>query len=61
MDGIVYFSTLRNRTYGLDAKTGKQVWTLPDGQYSPLVAERHLAFFVGHARIYAFAPHEEAP
>ena len=42
MDGIVYFSTLRNRTFGLDATTGKQVWTLPDGQYSPLVAERHL-------------------
>ena len=59
MDGIVYFSTLRNRTFGLDAKTGKQVWTLPDGQYSPLVAERHLAFFVGHARIYAFAPRKK--
>jgi outer membrane protein assembly factor BamB len=56
MDGIVYFSTLSNRTYGVDAKTGKQVWTFPDGQYSPLVAERHLAFLTGHARIYAFAP-----
>jgi outer membrane protein assembly factor BamB len=56
MDGVVYFSTLANRTYGLTARTGKQVWSFPDGQYSPLVAERHLAFLVGHARIYALAP-----
>jgi outer membrane protein assembly factor BamB len=55
MDGIVYFSTLAKRTYGLDARTGRQVWSFPDGQYSPLVAERHLAFLVGHGRIYALA------
>jgi outer membrane protein assembly factor BamB len=56
MDGIVYFSTLRGRTYGLTVKTGKQVWSFPDGQYSPLVAERHMMFLTGHARVYAFAP-----
>ncbi len=56
MDGVVYFSTLGNRTYGLSVRTGAQVWTFPDGQYSPLVAERHQAFLIGHARIYALVP-----
>lgn len=56
MDGIVYFSTLAGRTYGLDAQSGRQVWTFPDGQYSPLVADRTRVYLVGHAGIYALEP-----
>ena len=35
------------RTYALDARTGKQVWTFPDGEYSPVVAVPGRFFLVG--------------
>jgi len=41
VDGIVYFSTLANRTYGLEARTGRAVWIYPDGEYTPVVADSH--------------------
>jgi outer membrane protein assembly factor BamB len=55
IDGIVYFATLRGRTYGLDARTGRRLWTWPDGKYSPVVADEHRIYLVGHARLYALA------
>ena len=30
---VVYFATLAGRTYALNAVTGRQVWTFPDGKY----------------------------
>jgi outer membrane protein assembly factor BamB len=56
LDGIVYFATLDKRTYGLNALTGKQVWTYPDGQYSPVVADKKRIYLVGHARLYGLIP-----
>jgi outer membrane protein assembly factor BamB len=56
LDGIVYFATLDNRTYALDALSGKQVWTFPDGQYSPVVADKKRVYLVGHARVYGLVP-----
>ena len=47
--GIVYFSTLKRRTYALDARTGKLVWTFPDGKYSPVVADAERLYLVGYA------------
>lgn len=57
----VYVSTLnRNRrtgrTYGLDLRTGRRVWSFPDGRYSPAVAVRSTILIVGRRSIYAFAP-----
>jgi outer membrane protein assembly factor BamB len=54
--GIVYFATLNKRTYALNALTGKQVWTFPDGQYSPIVADKKRVYLVGHARLYGLVP-----
>jgi len=56
LNGIVYFATLEKRTYALNAATGKQVWTFPDGQYSPIVADKKRLYLVGHARIYGLVP-----
>jgi outer membrane protein assembly factor BamB len=70
LDGLVYFSTCANcghagsryaksgprTTFALDARTGKLVWTFPDGQYSPIVADRERVYVVGRARIYALVP-----
>ena len=54
--GVVYFSTFHSRTYGLDARTGKLVWSLPHGTYAGAVADRRCLYVVGYSTIYAFAP-----
>ena len=56
VDGIVYFATLERRTYGLDALTGKQVWTYPDGAFTPVVTDGHRLYVVGWGKVYAFSP-----
>jgi outer membrane protein assembly factor BamB len=66
MAGLVYYSTfgkftnthqrrVKNgpyRTYALDARTGKPVWQFPDGQYSPVVADRDRVYLVGSESVY---------
>jgi outer membrane protein assembly factor BamB len=53
---VVYFATLgkklKGRTYALNARTGKLLWSFPDGKYTPAVAEPGRLFLVGYARIY---------
>jgi outer membrane protein assembly factor BamB len=60
VDGIVYFATLKRagngRTYALDARTGKQVWTWPDGSFTPVVTDGSKLYVVGWGKIYAFSP-----
>jgi outer membrane protein assembly factor BamB len=67
MDGLVYFSTCGTcgqhgarhaergprATYALDARTGRLVWTFPDGHYSPVVADTKRVYVVGSTRVYA--------
>jgi outer membrane protein assembly factor BamB len=48
----VYFSTLKGRTYALNAVTGKELWTYPDGKYSPVVADEKRLYLVGYTRLY---------
>ncbi|MBA3844950.1 MAG: PQQ-binding-like beta-propeller repeat protein, partial [Actinobacteria bacterium] len=50
--GRVYFATLKGTTYGLDAVSGKELWSYPDGRYSPVVADATRLYLVGNARIY---------
>jgi outer membrane protein assembly factor BamB len=66
MGGLVYFATCGTcgqrgtrdaergprRTYALDARTGKRVWTFPDGHYSPVVADARRVYVVGSTRVY---------
>ena len=49
---VVYFSTLKQRTYALDARTGRELWSWPDGKYSPIVADRQRLYLVGNGRLY---------
>jgi outer membrane protein assembly factor BamB len=74
LDGLVYFSTCGTcgsrgsryaksgprTTFALDARTGKLVWTFPDGHYSPIVADQERIYLTGSTRIYAFAPRRPA-
>jgi outer membrane protein assembly factor BamB len=63
MSGLVYFARLRaagvsprvirpGRTYALNARTGKLVWTFPDGKYTPIVADEERVYLVGFTRVY---------
>jgi outer membrane protein assembly factor BamB len=70
MDGLVYFATCGTcghkgtrraekgprATYALDARTGRQVWSFPDGHYSPVVADAARVYLVGSTRVYALEP-----
>lgn len=58
IDGVVYFATLskRGRTYALDARTGKQLWSFPDGRYTPVVNDGKRLYLLGYAKLYGFVP-----
>jgi len=59
--GVVYFSTFNERTYGLDARTGRQLWTWPDGKYSPVVADPDRLYMTGWGRLYGFVERKTRP
>ncbi len=56
LDGVVYFSTLEEKTFGLDAQTGKKLWEFDDGKYSPVVADKERVYLAGYKRLYALTP-----
>jgi outer membrane protein assembly factor BamB len=56
LDGVVYFSTLNRKTFALDARTGRLVWTWNDGQYAGVIGGRQRLYLVGVTRIYALLP-----
>jgi outer membrane protein assembly factor BamB len=54
---VVYFSNLGNKTtIGLNAVSGKQVFTFPDGAFTPIIADYHALYLDGYARIYQLLP-----
>lgn len=70
MDGLVYLSvcgTCGRRgtrdteegppaTFALDARTGKLVWSFPDGRYSPIVADGQRVYMTGKWRVWGLEP-----
>jgi outer membrane protein assembly factor BamB len=60
--GVVYVSSLRPpRTVGLDAHTGRLVWRLRDGQFSPVIADDGQAWLAGRNRFYGLRPARRRP
>jgi len=55
VDRIVYASTKR-RTIGVNARTGRVVFTFPHGDYVPLSGNGRRLLFNGYARLYALEP-----
>jgi outer membrane protein assembly factor BamB len=53
IDGVVYFSTLSGRTFGLNARNGKLVWSYPTGQYAAAVASKSRLYIIGYSKLYA--------
>lgn len=54
---VVYFSDLRTKaTTGLDARTGRTVFTFPDGRFNPVISDGHDLYLVGYSMIYQMLP-----
>ena len=67
LNGLVYFSTCGScssyeqnprarRTFAVDARTGRLVWRFPDGEYSPVIADRERVYLTGYTSLYGLAP-----
>ena len=67
LDGLVYFSTCGScstyessprarRTFAVDARTGRVVWRFPDGEYSPVIADRERLYLTGFTHLYGLVP-----
>ena len=67
LDGLVYFSTCGScssyesnardrRTFAVDARTGRLVWRFPDGEYSPVIADRERVYLTGYTHLYGLVP-----
>lgn len=57
VDGVLYYSVLGTRTtIGLDARTGRQVFTFPDGAFNPVVADDAAIYMTGYGTIYQMLP-----
>jgi outer membrane protein assembly factor BamB len=69
LGGLVYFSTCGScshfesdpaarRTYAVDARSGRLVWSFPDGEYSPVVSDGRRLYLTGYTTVYGLAPLE---
>jgi outer membrane protein assembly factor BamB len=67
LGSLVYFSTCGScssyesdprarRTFAVDARTGRLVWTFPDGEYSPVIADRERLYLTGYTSLYGLGP-----
>jgi outer membrane protein assembly factor BamB len=54
---VVYYSDLATKTTtGLDARTGRQVFSFPDGAFTPVVADDSAVFLIGLNTVYELLP-----
>ncbi|MGH2877893.1 MAG: PQQ-binding-like beta-propeller repeat protein [Solirubrobacteraceae bacterium] len=59
---VVYYSDLGSKTTaGLDVRTGHQVFSFPDGAFTPVIADYHAIYLDGYARIYQLLPGRAHP
>src|SRR6266702_759694 len=53
INGVVYFSTLNGKTFGLDVRNGRKLWSYPTGQYAAVIASHYRLYLVGFSKLYA--------
>jgi outer membrane protein assembly factor BamB len=55
---VVYFSVLQpaNDTFGLNIRTGKKVFSWPDGAFNPVIADRRAIYLAGYGNLYELLP-----
>jgi outer membrane protein assembly factor BamB len=58
LGNVVYYSDLGlNRTTGLDRRTGRPVFSFPDGEFTPVITDGKVVFLIGYSTIYQMVPH----
>ncbi len=58
---VVYYSDLGSKTTaGLNVVTGQQVFSFPDGAFTPIIADYHALYLDGYNRIYQLLPGRRA-
>jgi outer membrane protein assembly factor BamB len=58
---VLYFSDLGTKTTeGLDVRTGRQVFSWPDGAFNPVIADYGAIYLDGYGMIYQMLPHHSA-
>lgn len=50
---VVYVSTLSERTFALDVRTGRRLWSFPDGKYCAGVADARRFYLTRANRVFA--------
>ena len=54
---VVYYSSLgSNTTTGLNWRTGRQVFSFPDGEFTPVITDGKVVFLIGYSTIYQMIP-----
>lgn len=54
---VVYYSDLgSNTSIGLNPHTGGQVFSFPDGEFSPIITDGKAVFLIGYSTIYQLLP-----
>ncbi|MBV9337901.1 MAG: PQQ-like beta-propeller repeat protein [Solirubrobacterales bacterium] len=54
---VVYYSSLgSNTTVGLDQRSGRQVFSFPDGEFTPVITDGKVVFLIGYSTIYQMLP-----
>ena len=54
---VVYYSSLgSNTTTGLNWRTGRQVFSFPDGEFTPVITDGKVVFLIGYSTIYQMVP-----
>jgi outer membrane protein assembly factor BamB len=57
LGNVVYYSGLgTNTTEGLNLRTGRQVFSFPDGEFSPVITDGKAVFLIGYSTIYQMLP-----
>ncbi len=58
---VVYYSDLATKsTAGLNTVTGQQVFSFPDGAFTPVIADYHAIYLDGYSKIYQLLPGRKA-
>ena len=57
LGNVVYFSDLgANTSTGLDLRTGRRVFSFPDGEFTPVITDGKVVFLIGYSKIYQMLP-----
>jgi hypothetical protein len=45
-----------NRTAGVNFRSGRQVFSFPDGEFTPVITDGKVVFLIGYSTIYQLLP-----